>query len=48
MDRPQGPLARRLAARKEQESKPKPPVAAWRRWVAENQSAKDMTGAAAA
>jgi len=44
---PQGPLSRRIAERKDQERKPKPPVAAWRRWVEENKSAKDMTGAAA-
>jgi len=45
---PQGPLSRRIAERKDQERKsPKPPVAAWRRWVEENKSAKDMTGTAA-
>jgi len=46
MNAPQGPLARRIAARKEQERKPQTP--AWRRWIEEHQSAKDTTGAVAA
>lgn len=40
-----GPLARRIAAlQPEPDARPEP-VATWRRWIRDNASAKDMTGA---